>query len=783
MNVTFASNKVGVEWIANEAIMKEAGCTCLQKNGLRCDCKSYNWVDSDAEITKELLKFSRPPIKPREYYVKNDYIFCMNDVDYKMDGNQVIIRLYGVTEDGNSVMCHVTDFQPYFFVQFSEHLDPILIGAVETTLKDVLRRNKIRPNDIYLEEVSYFSTSGFNENPIPNLYKVTVRIPTAVSVLRKVFKDEDPLTSLDVDVVNTYEGNVEFVLRFAIDKKMPGCCFIRVPYEKCILTNYGKISRCQLEFRVSHEDLVIYDPTSKTVDPRWKAIPPFRLLSYDIEVRKRGDHFPTAKNDPIFQICVELHDCRTKESHSVGLTLGTCLDVKGATVLRFKREKFLLLAFSRLIQIYDADLITGYNINKFDCPFLIERSEVLKIKNQYTRYSRVYNTYRQTPFYVKLRKSGFDSKQVGAKMKSFQELCPGRVIMDNFKVVRKGYNLRSYKLNNVAKKLLGEMKDDIHHSAISPLCDGDARARWLLLKYCLKDALLPMKLLLIRQMYINSVMMSRETRVPTLTLIVEKGQTIKVKCKYLTRCRERGFIEPTREYVMKDGKKKFKGAWVASPVPGLYTWSEDSFISKTIQKKLFDSKDPTDLSMLRGKPNPVSVMDFVSLYPSIMIAYNICFTTLLTQKQVGAFDRAGKGEGIGYYEIPTKPRSRYFATPNERKGLLPEILVGLLSKRKIKKKEMNESYDDGRKLDGDIANGQQLALKVTANSVYGFCGFVGNVDVSESVTGVGRFKIKVVKDFVEKNYTVKNGHVRDAKVIYGDTISEFCFLIFFYTTQ
>ena len=69
----------------------------------------------------------------------------------------------------------------------------------------------------------------------------------------------------------------------------------------------------------------------------------------------------------------------------------------------------------------------------------------------------------------------------------------------------------------------------------------------------------------------------------------------------------------------------------------------------------------------------------------------------------------------------------------------------------------------------------KLALKVSANSVYGFTGAgVGQLPclpIASSVTSYGRYLLEQTKDFVEKKYTIANGYKYDAEVVYGDTDS------------
>ncbi|KAL0198009.1 hypothetical protein M9458_006549, partial [Cirrhinus mrigala] len=88
------------------------------------------------------------------------------------------------------------------------------------------------------------------------------------------------------------------------------------------------------------------------------------------------------------------------------------------------------------------------------------------------------------------------------------------------------------------------------------------------------------------------------------------------------------------------------------------------------------------------------------------------------------------------------------------------------------KAELKKETDPFKK---QVLDGRQLALKISANSVYGFTGAqVGKLpclEISQSVTGFGRQMIEQTKQLVESRYTISNGYQADAKVVYGDTDS------------
>lgn len=113
-----------------------------------------------------------------------------------------------------------------------------------------------------------------------------------------------------------------------------------------------------------------------------------------------------------------------------------------------------------------------------------------------------------------------------------------------------------------------------------------------------------------------------------------------------------------------------------------------------------------------------------------------------------------------------------FVKSTVRKGLLPEILESLLTARKRAKNDLKVETDPFKR---SVLDGRQLALKISANSVYGFTGAqVGKLpclEISGSVTAYGRTMIEKTKNEVESHYTQKNGYDNDAIVIYGDTDS------------
>lgn len=144
----------------------------------------------------------------------------------------------------------------------------------------------------------------------------------------------------------------------------------------------------------------------------------------------------------------------------------------------------------------------------------------------------------------------------------------------------------------------------------------------------------------------------------------------------------------------------------------------------------------TVIEPIRGYyTDPIATLDFSSLYPSIMIAHNLCYTTLI--KSPVMKDKYG----LTNDQVTNTPAGNTFVKTSVRRGLLPLILESLLSERKRTKNELKNTKDPVMKA---VLDGKQLALKISANSVYGFTGAtVGRLPCLE-ISGVSIRRLWIV---------------------------------------
>ena len=295
------------QWVASEKIMKEANCKCKNKVGDKCYCMSYPW--SDYNFISQLKKYKRTPIQSEQFYKKNGFTFCVIDMSYVMTNKEVVIHIFGVTDEENSVFCEIRGFKPYMYIQLDQSLIKNQQEFIEIQLKKFLSRSKIKHTNVKIEKsLDKFTTQGVSFNPISHLFKITCETPRAIPLLRKrFFKDPKILEgsslssppSSSINVIRIYESNIDFVLRFLTDKKIKGSSYIHFDYNKCswITDERKKTSRCQIEIRGNDTNFSIQEDHKDT-------IPPLRFCSYDAEMVNQNNHFPQPENDTVWQVCI-----------------------------------------------------------------------------------------------------------------------------------------------------------------------------------------------------------------------------------------------------------------------------------------------------------------------------------------------------------------------------------------------------------------------------------------------------------------------------------------------
>jgi len=632
-----------------------------------------------------------------------------------------LIRLYGITEKKNSVCLIIENFHPYFYVKKPKNFTSVDKQKLIEALTKLIEANKKQNYYVYdIEIVDKINIYNYNSQQ-EQFLKIILYDPKNVSFLRDMFERGYQLGDFKFEP-QTFESKINFPLRFMVDRDIVGMSWVQVKHGKYHEID-NKISNCQIEVWCSVEDVI---PLS--THGEYSKLAPLRILSIDIECSSEAGHFPVPEKDPVIQIsniCVEF-GADSEPIIQKMFSFKKCADIVGVDVHSFDKEEEMLKQWRKFVVDLDPDIITGYNISMFDLPYLLNRAENLKIREfaYLSRLSHVPSKVRHKQTKVK----GFMNRD------TIDINLEGRIILDMYTYLIREVKLRSYSLNNVSFQYLGEQKEDVHYSLISKLWEQNEYTRRRLAVYCMKDAYLPLRLMDIFLTLINYSEMCRVTSTP-LNFILTRGQQIKVSTQLHKKALERGYIVPNMKKTRDafDEEEGFEGAFVLSPTVGFHTI-------------------------------PIVTLDFSSLYPSIMIAHNLCYSTLL---------KPGEEKNLKEGEDYTRtPNGECFVTEKIRKGILPTILEELLAARKAAKKDMNNEKDPFKK---KILNGRQLALKISCNSVYGFTGATSGqlpcLQISSSVTAIGRTMIEKTRDIVMEKYSKKNGFKYDSTVIYGDTDS------------
>jgi DNA polymerase elongation subunit (family B) len=379
---------------------------------------------------------------------------------------------------------------------------------------------------------------------------------------------------------------------------------------------------------------------------------------------------------------------------------------------------FALFMRSQRIKVW-----TGYNLQRFDIPYLVNRAAVLGVRT-FAYLSTVHDP-------VQVRHSIFQSKGQGVQRR-VDIVIGGLVVVDVYSVVRTDHKLISYKLNFVANHFLGRQKDDVGYNDITPLWEKSDSGRGRVLLYCIKDALLPLELLQHLQVLFVKIELVRVTGV-TMDLLFKRGQGILTYTKFLPESMNDGHICPYSPDDSRGTSIQYEGATVVEPIRDFYR-------------------------------DPITTLDYASLYPSIMMAHNLCYTTFIPPKKLHLIPERDREHS------PFGGAGAWFVRKHVKVGILPRILEAILATRQKAKRAMRCAKTP---FEEAVMNGRQLALKIVANSVYGFCGayIMRKLEISAAVTYWGRVGITETTEFIEREFSRARGKTHDAKVIYGDTDS------------
>ncbi len=464
--------------------------------------------------------------------------------------------------------------------------------------------------------------------------KVTVRYPWTVPEYRRRFPSSFFLAA-----------DIPFSLRFMYDKGIEACVKVTgEPAERGVYTT----------------ELVVEASGFEPCEP---FKPRLKILSFDIE--------NSIKEKRLLVLGAAITDTDgSRRSLSIGGS-----------------EKDIIQGFVELVRDEDPDVITGYNIDGYDIPYVLERAKVNGIES------------------VPLGRDGGEAASVAERFWRIH----GRIVADAWWNAKRELRPKQETLDAVAKLVLGEGKADVDPSNIDAEWAQDSAK---VVEYCIRDAELAGRIL--DKIAVLAKMMDLATVSKLALDDVLNGRTSTLIDSILIREADKEHIGVMmNRHERRD--TQIEGGYVHTMEPGIYPW--------------------------------VCVMDFKSMYPSLIISKNICFTTL-----------SKDGANVS-------PTGERFLAREVREGVVPRVLGGLMNQRDEIKKSMKGAKTPEEKAYYD---GLQQAVKVLMNAFYGvfasaFYRFT-NPKIGASITAFARENTKGIISQLEAE-----GH----KVIYGDTDSVF----------
>jgi len=577
-----------------------------------------------------------------------------------------------------------------FYDKFKPYFYVLPKDNEKTKVVEELKSNF--PNDVaQIEEVQKFLSLGFHENKTKML-KIFLKDPSKTPAVREFLRTKNCVKEI-------FEADILFKYRFMADLNINGMRWLRVSGNPT-KTNTVKVDR------------TISVSSFENIESLDNA--PLRYMGVDIETMSDGGA-PDSKKNPIIMISFSFYPAYKGKSTMV--LVAKNFKKTDSDVQFFPNEKEMLTEFLKVIDSFDPDLIVGYNANNFDIPYISDRLGICKLPKTIGRCN-------SKPAII---------KKIGEN--KYRNSIVGRVMVDPYWMIKemmKGGGLTKYfaglkrfGLGDVSKFFLGEDKVDVAHSEISRFWNGNEEELKKLIDYSRKDSELVLKLLL-QKGFLNKYIGVSIVSGVLLQDALDSGITSQVEHLLLKEFNKDEYVlpcKPTDAEIRKREnereKEGLKGAVVLDPAIGFHN-------------------------------KCVVYLDFASMYATIFSSYNICPTTIISEK----IDK----------ETLKTPIGVEFVSQKIREGKIPQILKRLISERAKVKVEMKKEQDPSKK---SALDAKQEALKRMGNSFYGYSGYimarVYMLKMASAITSCGRDYIMKTKQIVETKTPYK--------VIYGDTDS------------
>jgi DNA polymerase zeta len=481
-------------------------------------------------------------------------------------------------------------------------------------------------------------------------------------------------------------------------------------------------------------------------------------MSLEIHVNSRGKLVPNPEEDEVQCIfwCLRSDEQCLFGSQSDDNTITGIVVLSGDGLLAKQvrsqtscevaeeaSELDLLVKMVEIVRAHDPDILTGYEVHGSSWGYLVERAMHKYEFDLCNEFSRMKSE--------SFGKFGKSADAWGSKTTSNLHVT-GRHIINVWRAMRGELNLLQYSMENVVWHLLHRR---IPHYSWRTLTDwytsGRPRDLSKVLRYYLRRTRMDIEIIEANELIPRTSEQARLLGVDFFS-VFSRGSQFKVESIMFRIAKPENFllVSPNRKQV---------GSQNALECLPLVMEPQSAFY-----------------------PSPLLVLDFQSLYPSVMIAYNYCYSTCLgrvvswrgTNKM--GFTEYKRREGLLELlkdHINIAPNGMMYTKPEIRKSLLAKMLTEILETRVMVKSGMKEDKDD--KTLQKLLHNRQLALKLLANVTYGYtsASFSGRMPCSEIADSI----VQTGRETLERTIAYIHSVERwGAEVVYGDTDSLFVYL-------
>lgn len=478
------------------------------------------------------------------------------------------------------------------------------------------------------------------------------------------------------------------------------------------------------------------------------------IMSLEVHANSRGSLAPDPAEDALAAVfwCIKADDdAQGGDRLKQGIIVlsgeeGIAAQVSKQTSVTVEHEMDELDLINRMVDIvreYDPDVLTGYEVHNGSWGYLIERARLKYEYDLCDEFSRMKSQSHG--------RFGKDADRWGFTRTSTIRVT-GRHMINIWRAMRGELNLLQYTLENVAFHLLHKRVPHYSFADLTRWFQGDkSRDLSKVLTYFLTRIQLNLQILEANEIIPRTSEQARLLGVDFFS-VFSRGSQFKVESLMFRIAKPENFIlvSPSRKQVGQQNALECLPL-VMEPQSAFYN-------------------------------SPLLVLDFQSLYPSIMIAYNYCYSTFLGrvvtwrgQNKMGFTDfqrEPGLLELVKDH-INIAPNGIMYVRPELRKSLLAKMLGEVLETRVMVKSGMKVDKDD--KILQQLLHNRQLALKFIANVTYGytsasFSGRMPCAEIADSIVQTGR---ETLEKAIALIHSVEKW---GAEVVYGDTDSLFVYL-------